>query len=302
MGLFSKKPPCPICGGKISWFLPSKIDGEYICDTCYNKIDMESDKTIQLTMQDFKEYLMFYDQNQLLKGEFVISERIDFGLWDTKIIFDYQNKLFCMSKNLDKTIFKGKQLRYFTIKEDSSPLFDGSAEGIRRYASTVPERAMDLAPQINQFMMNRQMARAIDKLDDGEVNGTVPRQNFDVPEPFRTFNVELHFEHPYWTMIKCDMDGPRFSSDRPDVNDYISSYQRSIEELEKLVAALKTVAFPGASEQSIGFGSEEVQAVQTTIAPHVDAIEEIKKYKALMDEGIISQQDFDAKKRQLLGI
>ncbi|WP_242941944.1 DUF4428 domain-containing protein [Desulfonispora thiosulfatigenes] len=44
MGLFSKKPPCPICGGKISWFLPSKIEGEYICDTCYGKIDVESDK------------------------------------------------------------------------------------------------------------------------------------------------------------------------------------------------------------------------------------------------------------------
>jgi hypothetical protein len=302
MGLFSKKNPCPICGGKISWFLPSKIEGEYICDTCYNKIDMEIDKQLQLTMQDFKEYLVFYNQNQLLKGQFVTSERIDFGLWDTKIIFDYQNKLFCMSKNLDKTIFEGKQLKYFSIKEDSSPLFEGSAEGIFRYASTVPERAMALAPLITQFMMNRQMERAIDRMDDGKENGTVSRQHFDVPEPFRTFNVELHFEHPYWTVIKCDMDGPRFSRERPDVNDYIRSYQRSIEELEKLVDALKTVAFPGASEQYIGFGAEEVQAVQTTIAPPVDAIEEIKKYKALMEEGIISQQEFDAKKRQLLGI
>lgn len=33
-----------------------------------------------------------------------------------------------------------------------------------------------------------------------------------------------------------------------------------------------------------------------------DSIEEIKKYKALMEEGVISQQEFDAKKSQLLGI
>lgn len=65
MGLFSKNPPCPICGGKISWFLPTKIEDEYICDTCNNKIDIQTDKELNLTMQDFKEYLMFYDQNKM---------------------------------------------------------------------------------------------------------------------------------------------------------------------------------------------------------------------------------------------
>lgn len=306
MGLFSKKPPCPICGGKISWFLPSKIEGKYICDTCYGKIDMESGKASHLTMQEFKEYLVFYDQNQLLKDQFVTSERIDFGLWDTKIIFDYQNKLFCMSKNPDKTVFEGKQLKSFTIKEDNRPLLEGSAEGIKRYASTVTERAMAMAPQIAQFMMNKQMARALDKLDDGKDNGkdngTAPMQYFDVPEPFRAFNVELHFDHPYWRVIKCDMDGPRFDNNHPDVNDYINSYQLSIEELEKLVAAFKLVAFPEAPEQSIGLGAAGAQASNRTIAPSGDAIEEIKKYKALMEEGIISQQEFDAKKKQLLGL
>lgn len=300
MGLFSKKPPCPICGGKISWLLPSKIEGEYICDTCYNKIDMESDKAIHLTMQEFKEYLSFYDQNQQLKGKFVISERIDFGLWDTKIIFDHENKLFCMSKNPDKTVFVGKQLKSFIIKEDSTPLFEGSTAGILRYASTVPERAMAMAPQITQFMINKQMARALDKLDDGKENRTAPVQHFDVPEPFHAFNVELHFNHPYWTVIKCDMNGPRFDNNLPNVDDYIHSYKQSMEEMEKLVSALKTVAFPEAPEQSIGMTG--AQAVHTTAATPGDAIEEIKKYKALMEDGIISQQEFDAKKKQLLGI
>lgn len=302
MGLFSKKPPCPICGGKISWFLPAKIEGQYICDNCYSKIDMESDKANHLTMKDFKEYLAFYDHNQLLKDKFVISERIDFGVWDTKIIFDYQNKLFCMSKNPDKTVFEGKQLKYFTIKEDSMPLFEGSAEGIRRFTSTVPERAMAMAPQITQFLMSKQMSRALDKMDDGKENGSAPIQHFDLPEPFRAFNVELRFDHPYWTVIKCDMDGPRFDSNYPNVDDYINSYRCSIQEIEKLVAALKTVAFPDAPELSIGSGTTVAQAVHTASVPVADAIEEIRKYKALMEEGIISQQEFDAKKKQLLGI
>lgn len=301
MGLFNKKPPCPICGGKISWFLPSKIEEEHICDICYSKIDMDSGKESQLTMQGFREYLAFYDQNQLLKDQFVISERIDFGLWETKIIFDFQNKLFCMSKNPDKTVFEGKQLKSFIIKEDSFLLFEGSAEGIRRYTSTVPERAMAMAPQIAQFVANRQMARALDKLDDGKENRSTTTQFFDIPEPFQAFNVELHFDHPYWTVVKCDMEGPRFNNTHPNVHDYIRSYQSSLEEIERLVAAFKTVAFTEAPEQSMSHGIA-MQGVHTTMAPRVDAIEEIKKYKALMEEGIISQQEFDAKKRQLLGI
>ncbi len=245
---------------------------------------------------------MFYDQNQRLKELFEVSERIDFGLWDTKLIFDYPNALLCMSKNPDKTVFEGRQLISFTVKEDNTPLFEGSAEGIKRYASTVPERAMALAPQINQYMMTRQLARTIDRLDDGKVNRSTGVQYFDVPEPFRAFNVELHFDHPYWTVIKCDMDGPRFSNDQPNVNDYINSYQRSIEEIEKLVVALKTVAFPTAPEQFVGLGASGAQAVHTATATPVDAIEEIKKYKALMEDGMISPQEFDAKKKQLLGI
>ncbi len=233
MSIFSKKTPCFICGGKISWFLPTKIEGEYICGTCYRKIDMDADKASYLTMQEFKEYLVFYDQNQLLKEQFVITEQIDFGFWDTKIIFDYQNKLFCMSENLDRTVFEGKQLKSFTIKEDNALLFESSATGIKQYASTVPERAMATELQISQFMMNRQMTRAL------------------IPEPFQTFNVELHFDHPYWTVIKCDMDGPRFNNAHPDVNDYLNDYQRSIEEIKKLVAALNKVAFPGAPDQFI---------------------------------------------------
>ncbi len=115
--------------------------------------------------------------------------------------------------------------------EDNSLLFQGSAEGTCRYASTVLERVMALTPQIAQFFLNRRMARAIDKLNDGKENTAAPTQYFDIPEPFHSFNVELHFDHPYWTVIKCDMEGPRFSRQQPDVNEYIHDYNRCIEEI-----------------------------------------------------------------------
>jgi hypothetical protein len=147
------------------------------------------------------------------------------------------------------------------------------------------------------------MARTLDRLEDGKVNNSAPVQYFDIPEPFQAFHVELHFDHPYWTVLKCDMDGPRFDNTHPDVNNYLRDYQNSVAEIEKLATALRMVAFPGTTEQSAGLGSVGTQAVYTTTAAHpADAIEEIKKYKALMEDGIISPQEFDAKKRQLLGI
>jgi hypothetical protein len=42
--------------------------------------------------------------------------------------------------------------------------------------------------------------------------------------------------------------------------------------------------------------------VHTPAQPPADPIEEIKKYKSLMEEGIISKEEFEAKKKQLLGI
>ncbi len=300
MGVFSRKSPCPICGGKIGWLLPAKIEDDYICSTCYGKIDMDAGQANQLTMQEFKEYLTFYDQNQLLKDKFMMMGEIDFGVWDTKIIFDYVNKMFCMSKNLDKTIFEGHHVTSFTIKEDNVLLVEGSQTGICRYASTVAERAMAVAPLISQFTVNRQLARALDKMDSGKVNTTAGSQYFNVPAPFESFNVELRLNHPYWSVIKCNMAGPRFDRNFPSVDDYLRSYRKCIEEIEKLALALRTVAFPVVPEQSIAFG-KTAEAFAAKTAP-ADGIEEIKKYKTLMEDGLISQQEFDAKKKQLLGI
>jgi hypothetical protein len=279
MGLFSNKPLCPICGGKNSWLLPMKIEGEYICGTCQNKIDMETDKAMHLTMQDLKEYFEFYDRNHMLRDQFVISEQFNCDLWDTKIIFDYHHKMFCMSSKPDKTVFYGKHLKSFTIKEDNIPLFEGSATGIKRYTSTVPESARALAPYIIHFLMKRHQTLATLKLDYDKENKAT--QIFNVLEPFRVFNVELHFDHRYWTVIRCLLDGPRFSGDNPDLNDYIRSYQCSIEQIEKLVVALKTVAFPGAPEQFISLSTAGAQGIQNLILS-TNSIEKNRRDKTLV--------------------
>ena len=46
----------------------------------------------------------------------------------------------------------------------------------------------------------------------------------------------------------------------------------------------------------------ELRAPQTTVVQQASAADELKKFKELLDSGIISQEEFDAKKKQLLGL
>lgn len=43
-------------------------------------------------------------------------------------------------------------------------------------------------------------------------------------------------------------------------------------------------------------------AAPAAAAQQADAVEQILRYKGLLDQGIISQEEFDAKKRQLVGL
>ncbi len=46
----------------------------------------------------------------------------------------------------------------------------------------------------------------------------------------------------------------------------------------------------------------EIEAFDNSLNPAVDGVEEIKRYKELLDMGIINQEEFNAKKKELLGL
>lgn len=296
MALFGKKPPCPICGGKISWFLPTKIEGEYICDECADKLDVEDDVRAGMTMQGFKEYLNFYEQNKALRSDFQVSDSVDVG---ADMIFDMAHRFFCLSDKPNKTVFEGSALKSFRISEDNFTLFEGSDKGLVRHASTVPERVTAMAPQIQMMIQTQRMNEQMERLRNEDDEQTHYHPSMDIPEPFKKFNVELQLEHPYWHNFRCNLYGPTFNNTFPDLNDYLEEYQRSAAEMDKLAQLLMLVAFPEA-----GKVNETASAPACAgLAPSGDhAVDEIKKFKELLDAGILTQEEFNAKKKQLLGI
>ena len=300
MGLLSKREPCAICGGKVKGLLPWKIEGNYICDDCHGVVDVQDG--CNFTMDQFLKYRDFRAQNQALKEQFVVSQTIDFGFFGTKMVFDYQHCLFCMDKSLDRTIFHGSELKSFTISEDGFAVLEGSAKGLVRRESSVPKRIDELLPQVNQMLIQRQMQESLDRLTNRDTSRTT-YDRIDIPEPFKKFYIKLYFDHPYWKLIEFDRTGPVLIGDLPDLTQYRMEYNEQVQQMENLAEALMRVAFPQAGEVAkAGAAPAAAAAVAVAAQPAADAVAEIKKYKELLDAGIITEEEFAAKKKQLMGI
>lgn len=299
MGLFTKKEPCAICGGKVKGLLPWKIEGQYVCDSCHGVVDVQKDKE-DMTMEQFRQYRAFREENQALKDQFAISQKVDFGAFDTKLVFDFDHRLFCMDQHLGKTVFRGGEIKSFVIQEDGAPIFEGGPQGLVRYESIVPERLTMMAPQLNQILMQKQLE---DQLNVGRDPDHRPAPRFyDIPEPFKKFQVSIYVDHPYWSLLECDRSGPTFDNDYPDVNDYMNRYQEGYWLMENLAQCLMTVAFPDAPAEGAQQGAQQETQPAAAAAPAQDAVSQLKQYKQLLDDGVITQADFDAKKKQLMGL
>lgn len=245
MESFLKSPFCCICGDEVAWLLAPKIEDEYICTGCNAKLDMDPDRRFCLTMQGLQEYLAFYEENLTLRSAFVISEKLDFSFFDTKLIFDLEHRLFCLSGAPDKTVFEGAALKYFCISEDNELLLEGSAKGLIRHSSTMPDCVIAMGPQLQMMAAALRMANHANYI---RPHDSLPNYHpqMDLPEPFSQFRIELQLNHPYWSSFRCDMSAPTFNNNFPNVADYLSEYRRDIGVMEHLAALLMQVAFPNA--------------------------------------------------------
>lgn len=240
MGLFDKRPPCAICGGKVKGLLPWKIEGNYICDDCHGVIDAQNGN--DFTMEQFLKYRDFREQNQALREQFRVDEIVEFGFLSEKFVFDYEHSLFCMDKNLNKTIFHGSELKSFMISEDGAPLLEGSAKGFIHHESRVPQRIDELLPQVNQMLIQRQMQESMERLANRDKEVRPSYTSIDIPEPFKKFYIKLYLQHPYWSLYEFERTGPVIIGDVPDLNQYRIEYNESVQHLETLANALAKVA------------------------------------------------------------
>ena len=163
--------------------------------------------------------------------------------------------------------------------------------------------------QMREYEMFERLERMHEEndKDDNHYHEYHPRPSFDVASPADTFHVELTFDHPYWDNIKWDWTGVSFASDSPSVEAFLSCYEDKTESLHTLALNLAHLMNPNVKEMTAGEKKQAAKQEPGSLeeqkqSSESDTIEQLQKYKGLLDAGVITEEEFAAKKKQLLGI
>lgn len=315
MGLFSNnKKLCPICGNPTPRLFSTKVEDMPICKDCAAKVDLPERALDDMSIREFEEYLAYYDENQPLRERFLAEYRYNFGWIGGAIELDITNRLLRLQSLDSAFVMEASNIKSFRILEDRRPLFEGGTDALKCFETDIVDRVNTLAPQISQYIIQKREMELREEMErrraqrDGEDENTVSRTythyNLELPVPFQRFHVEIVLEHPYWNNYHWEQGGPTFNTQHPSIEDYLQDYQNMADEFHVLALNLMQVINPNAQEVSGNAQSAQIAQEMTTtqVAPAIDAVTEIKKYKELLDAGILTEEEFAAKKRQLLGI
>ena len=284
MGLFSSnKKLCPICGSPTPRLLPTKVEDMPLCKECAGKVDLPDGVLERMSLDQFKKYIAYYDENQALRDAFKETDRMSFGFLSGELLADTEHRLLRLKGYDGALVFPASALVSFRFLEDGKTLFEGKADGLHCHESDVPERA-------------RAMQMRVD----------IPEPRFEADAPVHKFSVEVILNDPYWKSFRNEISAPSFSSTNPSIIDYLNEYDEKVAELHRMATALAHVMNPGArelwdGETAAAPAAQTAQPVQAA-APAVDTVAELQKYKMLLDTGVITEEEFAAKKKQLLGI
>lgn len=316
MGLFGPKKLCPVCGKPASRFLPTKVEGQPLCGDCDSKVlelpdDLRGD--VIASMASLREYFAVFDENATLRQSFQQSYQHEFGILGGSICLDTTHRLLRLGSSDNAFVFEPENIRLFRISEDSSPLFEGTKDALVCYQSTAPDRARNMGREIDRFRlevrqceqmkhMEEQMERQAKDRGDTYISRYISLPDVSTLNPFQKYYVYIELDHPYRKMKKEFKEtGPGFSDYDTSIEGYLRAYETASGEMRALADNLMAVLNPDAPERQAGPQAAPASAAVES-RPVTDPVAEIQRYKELLDSGVITEDEFSAKKRQLLGI
>lgn len=316
MGLF-KKYPCPICGEETTKFLATKFEGQPLCGACGCKV-LElpggSSALNGMTIDTLREYGPYYDENAALRSTFQESYRYKFGFLGDTIVLDLPHRFLRFGTGGGTIVFEASEIRSFSILEDEVPLFEGTKDELICYQSAIPDKVRNLGPEIDRYNMEQRQYEQMERMEEmlkekaKERGESYSSQYYSAPsvdrlKPFGYFNVKVELDNPYCQMHTCSQGAPGFSSTDPSITSYLHDYDESVGKLHELATQLMAILNADAPERQVSVQEEAgARTAPAASAAPVDAVTEIQRYKALLDSGALTEEEFTAKKRQLLGI
>lgn len=253
MGLFSNnKKPCPICGSPTPRLLPRKFDGQPICKTCEDKIDLPGDVLERMTLEAFRKYLVDYEENKSLRD--LYHETYGHGAFffsNEMLGLDEDNGLIRLKSSKNSWVIEKKYLKSFCILEDDRTIFENGKGELICHTSDIPARVRALEPVIAAFRIEKreydrreemEKIRRLHETDEQrrerERISETYRPRFEDPRLFDRFYIKVTLDHPYWTSYDDFIGAPAFDDSYPSAEDYLKEYQKKIDDLHILADKL----------------------------------------------------------------
>lgn len=289
MGLFkSDKNPCPICAGATPRLFPTKVEGQSLCKACDSVISMEDLLKKELTLTTLREHLAYRKENEALHKTFSPSRIIEFNnalFLKVRMCIDESQGLWYLEGGENPPIFQIDDLVSFRFKEDERTVIQVDRNGYKTYPSYVDNFAKQYSGIVGGLYA---FSDTLNRLDGNKDND---KERPKIKAPINTFYLEYTVSNKYWKCVKHNFGAPSLIND--NINGFLQNYAIAKAIVEEASQALLTL-FPGTSTIS-GDRTNTDNGVS-------NLVEDLKKFKDLLDMNIITQEEFDAKKKKILDL
>ncbi len=322
MGLFTNdKKGCPICGNGTPRLFPTKVEGLPLCKECAAKINMEQGMLKNLTINELWDHLDYRKANSETFATFTDNET--HGMGNFVLHMDTDKQLFYIADGQasNPALFKFDELVSFNLMEDGRTVIQCNKDGYTDGKSSIEEYKLPpLKPLVKPGV--RPVAAAAD-------NGNKAPEQEEKPKapdkPIDSLKLNVTLNNPYWKSKVYNVSLPSVESEealREWVNDYRNTFAAAMDTCEAM-AGIMGVKTGKQALTAIKEKAEAIQAVQNAEAAKLEAeqkakeaaaaekagkqadelqaIEMLKKWKELLDMGAITEEEFAAKKAELLG-
>jgi len=319
MGIFSNnKKLCPICGNPTPRLLARKIEDCAICGNCDSKIFIRKDILDNLTLDAFSEYLDYYDGTEGLRKEYKPDYEKAGGFFGGKSFscdsVHHTFKTSIVDRNL---VYQPEHFVRLIVKQDDVPVFELTKDALVIHNTGVLEKIEAIRPEVDAYnamyqitnsviRLNNEMeranegrARTFEEMRAEEDPTRDQRRDFSCNVPFRNWVIELVVNHPWGEGISDKNGQAFFDLKNPSVERAVNQYLNNFDEYKKMVMAFRKAVCPNA--KVVDEFASAASASQAAVSG-VSAADELKKFKELWDAGIITDEEFAAKKAQLLGL
>lgn len=272
MGLFFKKKTkeyiCPVCGKTDNYEFAAIIkDSQKLCKECTCKIDIDSSIRPFQSAEDIKKHLIFRDENLNLFKNFSTTREV-------KCSYGYFREDAKLKKWYICIVHKGQE-----IGNENPTLYN--YEDIIDY-----ELTMD-GEQVAKGGLGSTVAGGLMFGGAGAIVGSNVGKK-TTSSIIKSMQIRISLNHPYITEEKVVFA----THDGIKVGGY--DYNKFKTEADNTISFLDSLCAKAAAEKALAANTAQPSAISSA--------DEILKYKNLLDSGIISQEEFDAKKKQLLGL